>query len=566
MKNRQLYTMKFMSSRLKKFDYDIQIDYEQAKKNGELVSLSDSQMLRTIRDVVVEKTGDDTRELNRETLEEFYTEMDKIRKRKDSEENKEKIQAINNKIHKMTYIPEYITIIIEHETHYDYLFENGVKINGITYKRISVSAGQGRVSTVTFCSSEILEAVNEILDNGRNKDVKFSPSKFNAYKGTYASASKVVATPRFCVVPDYESPDTFMVNWVEESEGEQDDDIKPRQITKMFNRWDGMGLISPEMAIQWSKDLELDYIPSQFCVRQSFVKGLLNVFPIHEFCEKKNGGNYKTKSVYKDEQGNNIEIDLRDYDVILTESQFKLWNSYDSLDEYKENCEKHKLMWGVSLCTDKEMKNTLKMNYQFLQVNNIKKEDVPKLCADFVDWIKGVNTNDSEYIWHTLLFLMGRDVTQSAIQNYLKHSTSYWVKSLIINHDLIHDQYIRQKIYNLITNRIDQGCLGAITLRGNYQPLVSDPYGMMQYLCGQPVTGLLPKNRYYSNYWNNKKDKDGNPVKHIIGMRAPLTYRSEITQMELDNTEEQRYWFRYNYAGIIVNIHGHETDNWAGSD
>lgn len=26
------------------------------------------------------------------------------------------------------------------------------------------------------------------------------------------------------------------------------------------------------------------------------------------------------------------------------------------------------------------------------------------------------------------------------------------------------------------------------------------------------------------------------------------------------------YWYRHNYTGIIVNIHGSETMNWAGSD
>ena len=57
MVNRQLFTMKFNSSRLKKFGYDIEIDYNKALENGEIIALSDSQMLRTIREVVVSKTG-----------------------------------------------------------------------------------------------------------------------------------------------------------------------------------------------------------------------------------------------------------------------------------------------------------------------------------------------------------------------------------------------------------------------------------------------------------------------------------------------------------------------------
>ena len=47
--NRQLFTMKFNSSRLKKYNYDINIDYEQALDNGEIIQLADNQILRTIR-------------------------------------------------------------------------------------------------------------------------------------------------------------------------------------------------------------------------------------------------------------------------------------------------------------------------------------------------------------------------------------------------------------------------------------------------------------------------------------------------------------------------------------
>lgn len=556
--NRQLYTMKFKSSRLKKFKYNITIDYEQALDNGEIIALSDSQILRTIREVNLKKTGNKNRILDRNLLENFYDQLESVRKKKNSKDNIEKIQSIKERIKEMCFIPEYITIVMEHDRHYDYLYQHGLVLNGITYYRLSVSAGQGRVSTVVFCSGEILETVNNILDNGRDRNKKFSPSKFNAYKGTYGSATTVVTTPRFCVVPDYESETTFKVNWVTETEGEKDDLITEKEITRKFNRWDGQGLISPHMAKVWADDLGLDYIPAEFCTRASFIKGMFCVFDFHEFCETENEGSYKVKSLYKDKNGNNIEIDLRDYDVIVTESQFKLWDSYISLEQYKENCNKNNLKWGVSLYTDKELKNTLKYNYQFLQSLDIKKEKVPQLCKEFVDWIQGVNSED---IWSTLLFLMGTKVTESSINNYLKYSKNYWVKSLIVNHNLINDKYIKQKIYNLIKTKIENGCMGNIVLSGNNQTLVSDPYAFMEYLCGkEEVKGLLKPNTYYSNYWNEKG------VDEILGTRPPLTYRSECLRMKLDNTKKQRYWYQHLYGGIIVNIHGHETDNWAGSD
>ena len=556
--NRQLFTMKFNSSRLKKYDYNIKIDYEQALDNGEIIKLADNQILRSIRDVIADIDKRKERViLDRDMLEDFYTELEKVRRSKSSDENIAKAEEIKGKITNMCFIPEYITIRIEDDSHYDYLYEHGLKINEVCFFRLSTSAGQGRVSTVVFCSNDVLESLNNILDNGRDKTVPFSPSKFNAYKGTYGSATKVVTTPRFCVVPDYESPVTFDVNWVTETSGEIDDIIEDRSITKQFNRWDGMGLISPEMAQTWSTDLGLDYIPSQFCTRQSYLKGMFNVFPIHEFCELKNNGSYIVTSVYKDKDGNDIKVDLREIDVIVTEGQFKLWKSYISLESYQENCIKNNLKWGVSLYTDKQLNNTLKMNYQFLQALDIKKEDIPELCSLFENWIQGVN---SKNIWYVLLFLMGIKTTKSSIESYIKKSTNYWMKSLIVNHDLINDKYIKQKIYKLIKTKIDNGCMGSLILEGNNQTLVSDPYGMMEYVCGLEVKGLLGADRYYSNYWNEKD------VKEIVGMRPPLTYRSECLKMQLEDTEEQRYWYRHSYGGIIVNMHGHETDNWAGSD
>ena len=49
-----------------------------------------------------------------------------------------------------------------------------------------------------------------------------------------------------------------------------------------MNRTDGMGLISPEQARKWADELGLKYVPSEFGVRQAFIKGMLAVFDIRE--------------------------------------------------------------------------------------------------------------------------------------------------------------------------------------------------------------------------------------------------------------------------------------------
>ena len=198
------------------------------------------------------------------------------------------------------------------------------------------------------------------------------------------------------------------------------------------------------------------------------------------------------------------------------------------------------------------------MNYQFLQTLDLNQKDIKKICTPFVDWVTGVNFDN---IYYTLLFLLGENITQESIQYFLKYSNNYWLKSLIVNHELKNDKYIRDKVYKYTNNIIKRGCLGEIILDGNFQVLVSDPYAMMQHICGQKVTGLLKEKEYYCNYWNKKN------VCIVDSMRAPLTYKSEHLKLNLINHDKLNKWYKYcDDGGVIVNIHGYETLNWAGSD
>lgn len=49
---------------------------------------------------------------------------------------------------------------------------------------------------------------------------------------------------------------------------------------------DGFGLISYDLAQQWSEDLKLPSTASGFCVRNAFCKGMLFPFPFREFAKK----------------------------------------------------------------------------------------------------------------------------------------------------------------------------------------------------------------------------------------------------------------------------------------
>jgi hypothetical protein len=279
LQNRQFYTYKFKSSRLKEFNYNVQLTFEEAQEYGEVISLFDNQMLRSIRQI-------HNRELDNEQLDTLFSEKDYLKHLSHSQENVDLIKNIQSQINDLLFIPEYITIVMDHPSHYKYLYKNKLQLNGKFFVRFSSSAGQARNSTVVFVEEETAKQLDLILNNGRNLNKELVPSKFNAYKGLSGSATQVVSTPRFCVVPDYESESKVKVNFVTETDLNEDDVIETKEITEMFNRFDGQGLISYEMASKWAAELELDYVPAQWCVRQNFIKGMLNTFPIHEFCEK----------------------------------------------------------------------------------------------------------------------------------------------------------------------------------------------------------------------------------------------------------------------------------------
>ena len=122
-------------------------------------------------------------------------------------------------------IPEYITVSMDDNSHYDYIFKNGIVVNGREYRRLSCSAGQARNSTVVLCDVSIIDEVKRRINNGRKMDKPLAPSKFNAYFGLAGSATKLVSEPRFIVVPDYKNTVDFDAYFDTETGWNEDDDI-----------------------------------------------------------------------------------------------------------------------------------------------------------------------------------------------------------------------------------------------------------------------------------------------------------------------------------------------------
>ena len=542
--NRLFYTVKLTSSLLKEYKFNLNLSFPNCLKSGLIVSLADSQMLKSIRDITGQK-------IDREQLEIWYEERDRIKRRKNSKENRDRIRELQKNIYDMMYIPQYITVVMENKTDYHRMFKKGFLFNGKKYKRFSCSASQARVSTIVFVEESIKDELKRRLDNGRNLNIPLAPSKYNAYFGLYSSATKRVTKPRFCIVPDYNSTIPVDVDFVIETDVNSDDIIEPRTMDIEFNRFDGSGLISPQMAEQWGKDLGEDYTPCQFCIRYAFTKGMVNEFDFIEWCKEENNGNYEIEDIY----GN--KVDLREIDVILSEGMVKLWNFWESQESFETNCELNGIYFGVTKYAPKEDKRVLMTNYQFIQTLDLDKEDIEHLCKDTVDYIQGVSYDN---IYYSLLFMLGENMTNEKIERWMESSDNYWLKTLILNHDLLEDKYSKEKIRDMIIRRIEQACLGRLVTRGNFECICPDPYAYMEFIVGKPVVGLLEPEHMYCHFWNERG------VTKVDSMRSPLTHFSEHNVVDLTMNEKTEKWFKYCYSGFIVNVHDYHTMRWAGSD
>jgi len=330
-KIQSFYIFKIASSRLKECNFRINsLTIDEARINGEIISIADSQLVRTIHEVTESKYSP-------EKLKSVLDTKRYLSKKQSSQANKNKLVETNNEIDSLLFIPEILTVFMENKSHYEkILSQGGFFVNNVHFVPFMASSGQIRRNTAFFIDEKYKHVINDIFDNGRNKEKELVPAKFSAYFSLYSSSSLPVSTPRFAVVSDMTITAVKHIDWAEWV-GENIDPIITEQDRELeFNAFDGCGMVSPEMASQWSYDLGLDYIGSTFGVRSSFLKGMCVAFDFHQFSKEVAKTNWIT-DIYGE------KIDVKDIDVIVSPSMFKLSESYSSTKDYLDNCFKNEI-------------------------------------------------------------------------------------------------------------------------------------------------------------------------------------------------------------------------------
>lgn len=532
-KIKQYTILSFNSSFLRAKKYDLTLDYQYAQRNNLLITISNSQLTETIvgiRDYSVPESE----------LEQMIQRRAYLKRKIKDESFREEYFSVSEKLKSHFFIKEIISVTFEHNAHFKNLSKKGFLINGKKYVHFMAGAGQLRRKTVLFIDENILEEVNKRFYNGINTSKDINMSKFGAYFGLYSSSGKKVRTPNYVVVKDFKFIKKELVDFVTE-----ENNVEQREMDLEVNSFDGMGLISPKMGEAWSFELGLPKIATQFIFRGSFTKGLLVSFPFHLLAEE--NGITSIEDLY----GNFHNI--KDVDVILTESQFKMASYYSSVEEHKENSKINKLNWYVTRTNPENDKTSFWTSYQYIQVLK-DNTNIESLACDTVKFFENVSYLDRN---SSILYLYG-DANEKKFD--IDEIDNYYLKLLLLSEESIKDPYVRNYLTSSLNKKIRESYTGKLLMEGNYSFLIIDPLALAEHALGMKVEGILKESEYYSDFWNRKE------IETVVCGRSPLTWRSELRRLNLIENSRTKKWFAHFDSGIIFSAFGNDVMYLADAD
>lgn len=541
-KTSQKYIYKLHSSRLRKAKWKLSLPLNEARENGDdIITLSSSEALRTIDSLIHDYDSDIRAKRIRKKIKELSA----------NRGSKELISLLYNDLYKCRFQTDYLTVVFDTKKDYDYCSKHGFIVNDLHYNLFLGTTGGLKNSVVIFVSDNVYDALCEKVDAGRNKEVPIIPNKLGAYKALFCSSSTVVTPPSgVIVVQDCETIFKGQALYVDDTNSDEPEVTLLDDQEFVHNGSDGEGLVLPELARQWNGELNGDYdtpLPSGNMRGWPFCKGMLHCMDFRAFAEDV----AKTYTII-DAWGH--PRDVRDAQVILTTSMFKLWDAYESMEDYLENIERYDYHFALAKTAEQECDTERNLNYQFLQSYYLTDAQIRELCEPTIKEIKDILGMDYR---KTLLFLRGKNMTE---KNILQSDAFTYIQALIAEPEMIKDPFIRSKIHSLIKKRIQDAKIGRIKVKGNYSIVAGDPYALMQSMFGLEVTGLLKAGEMYHKHWIDRQ------VDEVACFRAPMTSHYNIVNLKVKNNEQLSYWFQYLPSICVINNWDNTCESLNGAD
>lgn len=550
----QQYIYKINSSLLKQNNWELELPLSDARKiPGVVVSLADSQILTWINELNGTEDYDSRAKQIKKDIKE-------IKKQPNSDDNKKKVSEKYTELYDLQFKKDYLCVVFDKKSDYDRA-NKGFRVNGIAYKRLICTTNGVKTSSVVYAADRFVEYNGQSVNihdelkrriaNGRNTDVKLSPAKYGAYESLAASASIPVSWPRSsennipggiivikdCIVH-------FKTNFIEIDDS--DPTVEPKVTEKHNedfenNMSDGCSMMLPHLSKRWNGELNGDseHTMSGCNMRCAFTKGMALTFDFIRFAEEIIGASaeHPEKYLIKDYWGK--ERDIRDADLILTESQLKLCGSYSSWEDYYEKCIANHYTLRVTKISEEENDDIRQLNYQFIQSLDLTDDDIDELIAPTVNEIKDIMELDPR---KSVAYLCGKGLNEKNVifaENI--------AKALMIDKITINDPYIRSKIKKMINRRIKDAKIGVLDLHGNFQILSGDLYALCESMFGLEPHGILKAGEIYSKYWYDEG------VDRVLCFRAPMSNAHSIVAQNICKDKKALDWFQYIDTCIVVN-------------
>ena len=555
----QTFVLKVNTGYLSKNNWHLTLKLSEIRRRSQLVvSLGSSQVLRWMPELTGEPDADTE-------ASKIKQEIKYLKQQDNSLENKIKISQKYDKLYELQFQQHYMMVVMDSPKDYKYICDNGFKITidygdkikTIEYKRFLGTAGSIKKNTIMFVDKDIHSRLMDKINNGRYEEpktesdrrffkkngenvelnYKFIPAKLNAYFALACSASIPVTWPKIIVVDDLYTKFVDKVKLVTDTGNDENPNWpkvsaeEEREIE--INTCDGMGLISPEMSAKWASELnEGDEPLSGFNTRCSFLKGMVYTIDFKKFAEE-----VAHTYIIKDAWGQ--ERDIRDADVILTVSMLKLWNSYESCEDYVDNCINNGYEFCIAKSTPRELRNVHTTNYQYLQDFNFTDTQIDELIEPTVTKIKECLGLD----WRKLiLYMCGSGLDEKSVVHM-----EPMCKAIMANPELIKDPYVRSKVSRMIQKRINAAKIGVLDVEGDYAIAGCDPYILLQHIFGLDAVGLLKAGECYHKYWSDRSADE------ICIFRAPMTTIENICKLKVVTSPEMEKWYQYIKTSIILN-------------
>lgn len=522
----QKFIFKIHSSKLRRENWNMTLPLSEARRDDQIISIADSQILRWIDQL---NGVDDSDRIARELKQRIRS----LRKLQVTPAIRKQIKSIYGELDHIQFKPDYMCLIIDTKKDY-YRACKGFSINGVKYKRLLGTNGGIKNSTIVFVSERLEPELRRRIENERNPNMELVTAKLEAYKALTCSASNPVSMPRgVLVVNDAETEFNSDIIYLTD-EGADEPIIEYRKDEPIkLNASDGFGIMLPSLAERWSQELGLGYTVSGVNVRFAFTKGMVFTFDFLDFAANVAGG-----YIVKDAWGN--DIDVRGVELILTTSMVKLWDSYDSCEDFMRASAANGYTFGIAKNSPEKLENERNLNYQFIQSYRLDDDDIERLISPTIEEIRDVIHGD----WHkSVLFLKGAGLNASNVT----HLPDDFIKAIMIDPRVADDPYVQSKILQLIRNRINEAKVGVIKVHGNYSIVSGDPYLLCQSMFGMEKTGLLRAGEIYNKYWADSGAEE------LACFRAPMSVHANIRAVKPSRDPNAAYWYRYLTTTTVFN-------------